>query len=297
MMTPSFVEQSNERRLPADYEGPLLLWDIDKTYLNTRFSSFWGLAAIPFELAVDKEAIPGVVPLIRALRHGPEDASAIVPLYFISGSPLQLRRVIQQKMTLDGVDFDGITFKDQWGLVRAGRPRDIARQIGYKLKALLMYRRQVPTGARWLMFGDDAEDDAEIFLLFGRICAELRGRGLQTHLRSLNVPERDVAEVVDLAEGIDFGPDPVELIGIRQVRPHRPQSPDPRVFPSPSYLTTALMLADRGYIQPQAIATVVRTMRRRGVSEAQLSYATRLAEARFDISPDLLVHARPPRLS
>ncbi|MEM7679195.1 MAG: hypothetical protein AAF449_24725, partial [Myxococcota bacterium] len=102
MMWLSYLQQTNERKLAPDYEGRLLIWDIDKTYLNTQFSSFWGLARIPFEGAIDKEAIPGAVPLIRALRHGPSTSSEIVPLYFISGSPLQLRPTIERKMLLDG---------------------------------------------------------------------------------------------------------------------------------------------------------------------------------------------------
>src|SRR5687767_10422110 len=119
------IDRSNDRRIPSDYRGDVLVWDIDKTYLDTRFSSWRGLAAIPFELAIDKEALPGAVPLLRALRRGPGDRTALVPLYFVSGSPPQLRRVIERKMILDGVEFDGITFKDQLGLLRSGRVRAI----------------------------------------------------------------------------------------------------------------------------------------------------------------------------
>ena len=284
MMEGSFLEQTNERRLPEDYSGPVLLWDIDKTYLNTNFSSFWGLAAIPFELAVDKEAIPGVIPLIRALRHGSGQSNAIVPLYFISGSPPQLRRVIEEKMTLDGVDFDGITFKDQWGLLKAGRPRDMSSQVGYKLKALLLYRRQLPRNIRWLMFGDDAESDADIFVLFGQICSGLRGAGLQSKLQQHDVHPHDQRELLALAEALPVeDQDPVELICIRQVRRRSSLSVDPRVFSSSSYLATALLLAHRGHITQDAVATVVRTMRRRGVSDADLRAAEAYARDRFGV--------------
>ena len=290
MKTPAFIDQSNERQLPDDYTGRLLLWDIDKTYLNTRFSSFWGLAAIPFEWAVDKEAIPGVVPLIRALRHGPEASSAIVPLYFISGSPPQLRRVIERKMTLDGVDFDGITFKDQWGLVRAGRPKDIQNQVGYKLKALLAYRRQLPIGARWLMFGDDVEADADIFLLFGEVCAGLRDSALEARLRQLQVHSTDQADILKLCEGLEVGPDPVELVCIRQVR-HRPlDGQDARILPCPDYLTTALVVADRGLVRPEAVTSVARALRRRGLSEADLSASADFARERYDVSERVLAY-------
>ncbi len=177
-MKTSFLSQTNDRTLPATFAGDVLIWDIDKTYLDTQFSSWRGLLRIPLELAVDKRSIPGSVPLLRALRHGGLVEPSIVPPYFIRGSPVQLRNTIERKMTLDGVDYDGITFKDQWGLVRAGRPGDIKAQVGYKLKALLAYKRRIPDGARFLMFGDDVESDAEVFLLFGEVCAGLRANAL-----------------------------------------------------------------------------------------------------------------------
>src|SRR5437868_8900070 len=100
---PGLIQRSNERRLTAEYRGDILLWDIDKTYLDTRFSSMRGLLAIPFEFAIDKRTIPGAAVLLRALRRGSGEESALVPLYFISGSPPQLRRVVERKMLLDGV--------------------------------------------------------------------------------------------------------------------------------------------------------------------------------------------------
>ena len=48
----------NDRDLPRDYAGPVFVWDVDKTYLSTRFSSSSGLARIPIEFSVDKVAIP-----------------------------------------------------------------------------------------------------------------------------------------------------------------------------------------------------------------------------------------------
>ena len=51
----SFLTRTNERRIAPDYAGDVLIWDIDKTYLDTHFSSFRGLLRIPLELAVDAE--------------------------------------------------------------------------------------------------------------------------------------------------------------------------------------------------------------------------------------------------
>src|SRR5688572_33207732 len=259
-----FIERTNERRLPADYQGDVLIWDIDKTYLDTRFSSVRGLLAIPFELAIDKRAMPGAVPLLRALRHGGREESALVPLYFISGSPKQLRRVVERKMTLDGVQFDGICFKDQWGLVRARRPKAIVEQIGYKLTALLLYRRELPDGARYLLFGDDVERDLEAFTLFGEVCAGLRGAALRARLHDMGAYADDVDGVVALADTVPIGVDPVERVFIREVRGGRIKSSDPRVAVAPSYLDVARVLQGLGRIRAEGLERVAAECAERG---------------------------------
>ena len=122
-------------------------------------------------------------------------------------------------MTLDGVQFDGITFKDQLGLLLAGRPRGISEQVGYKLKALLLLRLGHPAGARYTLFGDDVEQDQDSFLLFGEVCAGLRGVALRKRLEAKGVHPRDIDEAVALAAGLASGmPDPVANVFIRQVR-------------------------------------------------------------------------------
>lgn len=78
---------NDERVLPDGYDGPVYVWDIDKTYLSTHFSSLHGLARIPLEFAVDKVAIPGMPELLRGLRKGAGPHYAGHPLYFVSASP------------------------------------------------------------------------------------------------------------------------------------------------------------------------------------------------------------------
>jgi hypothetical protein len=272
MTDEAFLDQSNDRRLPADYAGDILLWDIDKTYLDTRFSSLRGLIAIPFQFAIDKRSIPGAAPLLRALRRGPGTESAVVPLYFISGSPLQLMSVIERKMTLDGVEFDGITFKDQLGLALKGHFRQITSQIGYKLKGLLLYRRELPDRARWLLFGDDVEDDQQAFLLFGAICAGLRGEALEQTLSAKRVNAEDTREISKLALSLPDGPDPVErvFIHLESGRPPEP-TPDPRVVHTRSFLQTALVLQAMGRIRPDAVAAVAKDLRLRHIEEAEIA--------------------------
>lgn len=289
----SFLEQSNDRRFPADYAGDVLLWDIDKTYLDTRFSSMRGLLSIPMELAIDKRSIPGAAVLLRALRRGAGAESALVPLYFISGSPPQLRKVVEKKMTLDGVDYDGITFKDQLGLLLAGKPGLIKAQLHYKLKALIMYKRELPENARWLLFGDDVEQDAEAFLMFGKVCAGLRDRPLEDALIGRGVGIDLAKEIAQLAAKLPKQPDPVDRVFIHLERGRDPSEfTDPRVVPTRSYLQTALVLAAMNKIRPEAVGAVAKDLRRRMLSEDTIAEHLADAAKRLGIPQPILELAR-----
>lgn len=264
MADASFLERTNERKLPADWAGDIYVWDIDKTYLDTRFSSLRGLLSIPFELAIDKRALPGTVPLLRGLRHGAGEESSIAPIYFISGSPKHLRGIVERKMTLDGVQFDGITFKDQLGLLKARRPKGITEQVGYKLKALLLYRREHPAGARYTLFGDDVERDVDSFLLFGEVCGGLRGPALRQRLVSMGVHDRDVHEAASIADTLPLESDPVARVFIHEVRGGRITSKDARVLAAPNFLEHARVLRDLGKVRDVDVDAVALEVAARG---------------------------------
>lgn len=158
----------NERELPEGYDGAAFVWDIDKTYLSTAFSSVRGLLRIPLEFAVDKIAIPGMPEVLRALRRGTGEQYAGWPLYFVSASPPQVRRVLEHKMLMDGVEYDGLTSKDWVRCLIQFRPGRLREQVGFKLCAMLEGRLARPT-AREYLFGDDVEQDAAAFYLYARL--------------------------------------------------------------------------------------------------------------------------------
>jgi hypothetical protein len=162
------LQVDDQRTLPEGYDGPVFVWDIDKTYLSTHFSSLQGLSRIPLEFAVDKQAIAGMPEVLRGIRRGPGPGYGCVPLYFVTASPPQLRRVLEHKMILDGVEFDGITFKNWWKIMKQGRPKRILDQVGFKVCALLEGRQRRPLATEYL-FGDDAESDADAFTLYTRL--------------------------------------------------------------------------------------------------------------------------------
>jgi hypothetical protein len=180
------------------YDGLVFVWDVDKTYLNTRFSTLEGISRIPMEFAVDKHAIPGMPEVLRGMRRGTGDGFQCVPLYFVSASPPQLRRVIERKMLIDGVEHDGLIFKDWLGALRSLRPGRLREQLGFKVIALLNGRTRRPH-AREILVGDDSERDAEAFSLYARLLAgELDSAGLESALAVEGVHEEDRQYAVDL---------------------------------------------------------------------------------------------------
>ncbi|MBW1809749.1 MAG: hypothetical protein JRJ87_16255 [Deltaproteobacteria bacterium] len=162
------LSQDDQRSYPEGFNGRVFIWDIDKTYLSTHFSSLKGMARIPIEFAIDKQAIPGMPEVLRGLRRGPGPEYAAAPLYFISASPPQIRKVVERKMLLDGVEYDGITFKDWVKTILKLRPGRLREQIGFKMCALLATRQNRPQSKEYL-FGDDVESDAEAFHLYARL--------------------------------------------------------------------------------------------------------------------------------
>ncbi|MBI5481821.1 MAG: hypothetical protein HY906_23395 [Deltaproteobacteria bacterium] len=198
------LDRTNQRRLAPDFAGPVVLCDIDKTYLATNFSSLRGLLAIPFEFAIDKRAITGMAPLLREVRRGPGSRSRLTPLYFVSASPPQLRKILQKKMLLDGVEFDGITFKDQLRILRLGGVRRLREHFSFKLTALLLYHADFPPGAREILIGDDTESDALCYTIFGdAVAGRLRGEALRKTLVRHGVGAPDAAAIAARVAGLE----------------------------------------------------------------------------------------------
>ncbi len=194
------------RTLDPDWEGEVVIADIDRTYLATRFSSMKGMLRIPFERAAQKRDIEGMARLLRELRRGPGRTTRDTPLFFLSASPKQLRPVIERKMGLDGISFDGSTFKD-WGRVfRGGHPKRIKEQIGFKLTALLTSRSFMPLGAREILLGDDLETDPITYGLYADVLAgRIPTTDMARVLRSNGVAPTDAAHIERLRRDLEPG--------------------------------------------------------------------------------------------
>jgi len=136
-------------------------WDLDKTYLDTDFASLRGLMRAATESATQKRCVPGATALLSGLAAQRRTKVAI-----LSGSPKQMRGVIEQKLSLDGIEYDSLTLKDNLHNIKHGRFRAIRGQFGYKLPALFKARQGLGHAVGETLFGDDAEADALIYSVY-----------------------------------------------------------------------------------------------------------------------------------
>lgn len=196
-MLKSLEQIYGAKRGSSKYDGLVCTFDLDKTYLDTRFESFRKLVRIPFEKAEHKKNIPGVAAVVRELRRGPKTSQPPVPIYFISGSPEGMHKVVTEKLKLDGVGFDGILFKNWRSAVRKFQFKKIIDKIGFKLAALIYARSVFPLKAQELLFGDDSEYDATIYSLYSDIVSG----------------QLDSYEVLTILKKWEVAPDERELIG------------------------------------------------------------------------------------
>lgn len=219
------IHRASYRTLDPQWEGEVFVADIDRTYLSTKISSLRGMARIPFETAADKQDIAGMARLFREIRRGPGSDSRETPLFFVSASPAQLRPVIEQKMTLDGIGFDGTTFKNWTKVLRRFTFRRLREQVGFKLTALLSGRAELPPGATENLIGDDLETDPLTYAIYADVLAGRIPAGDLARILVMNgVADSDARAIVSLRRELRPGRG-VRRAFIRMERHH-----DPDVF-------------------------------------------------------------------
>ena len=196
----------------------VFVWDLDKTYLDTRFESPIALLKTALEKAFQKRNVPGTATLVRALRNSiqsaQENAGTDLPIYFITASPPQMEPRIHQKLNLDGIYPFGIFFKDNLQNLKPSRLWRLRQQVGYKLQALLQMRTTLHERVRQIMWGDDSESDAVIYSLYSDICARrVKGSRLEQVLRAYHVTGEQTDMILDLQIKVPEQ-DPIEKIYI-----------------------------------------------------------------------------------
>jgi hypothetical protein len=247
---------------PQSLPPIVFYWDLDKTYLKSEFDTLRELVRIPFEKPEHKVTVPGVVPLIRGLRDVASQASREVRICFISASPPQIAKAIKEKLALDGIEYDGIVFKDQLHHLVRGKFRNLREQVGFKLTELLKSRSAMP-GAREVLFGDDWESDPIIYSLYADTVAGRVAPGELDHiLQAIGVDPRLILDAKQLATAITHA-DAVSRLYInleRRTPPSTFQRFGPRLVPTFNYLQTAACLFQDGHLTLPAVATVAEAL-------------------------------------
>jgi hypothetical protein len=245
-------------------------WDLDKTYLQTEFDSLRDLLRTAFQKAHEKQAVPGASALIRELASNGDSRLCIV-----SGSPKQLRSVLEEKLKLDGVVWDEFILKDNVGNLMRGRFRALRGQVGYKLPAILESRANAPVEAEEVLFGDDAEADAFIYSLYAdMIAGRVDERVLQQILDAAAVYPDEAKRVLTAWKKTPVS-DPVRRIFIhldRLTPPAHFTNYGPRVVPVFNYFQAALVLLADGHLTaPQVIKIAVEMVQTAGHNIITLS--------------------------
>jgi hypothetical protein len=292
-MLKSLEQIYGTRRSASKYDGYICTFDLDKTYLDTRFESLRKLVRIPFEKAEEKKNIPGVAAVVRELRRGRDERHPPVPIYFISGSPEGMHKVVAEKLKLDGVAFDGILFKNWRAAVKKLQFKKIIDKIGFKLAALIYARSVFPVKAQELLFGDDSEYDATIYSLYADIVSgALDDFEVLTILKKWEVAEdeRDlIAQNLKRLKESGFKPrDAVARIFIhleQRTPAHYHTTLSEKVVPTQNYFQTAVILYKMDAITRAGLFRVISDMIRNykfGVTEFAASTEDLLRRSLID---------------
>jgi hypothetical protein len=229
-------------------------WDLDKTYLRTEFDTVRDLVRTAFEPAARKRTVPGAALLLREIR-----ATEPSGIFILSGSPEQMRRVLEAKLRLDGIRWDHFTLKPSLRNLARGRFRFLRDQVSYKLSALLTARVACEADVDEILFGDDAEADAFIYSLYADIAAGRVGNDtLMTVLDRARVYRDDIPRIVRLAARVPRS-DAVRRIFIHLDRMSEADVFDEfggRVVAFYNYFQPALVLVEDGALDAPAALRV-----------------------------------------
>jgi hypothetical protein len=250
-------------------------WDLDKTYLHTEFDTWRDLVRVALLKPEQRANIPGADSLLRELTRASELDRVV--LTFISGSPTQMRRKLEQKFALDGIRPDTFILKPQLENFLRGRFKAVRGQVGYKLDALLRVRSMHPIAPETL-FGDDAEQDAFIYSLYADVVSgAVDLDGLGAILRAANVYHETADGILRHAAAVERQ-DTVRRIFIhldRRSPPGRFLPLGPRIVPISNYFQAALVLFADGVMDAAGVLRVAADMMQRadfGLAELATAY-------------------------
>ncbi|MEY4630988.1 MAG: hypothetical protein RIQ81_1108 [Pseudomonadota bacterium] len=235
-----------------------IICDIDKTYLETEFETVADLARTALEDAGDKVTVAGASDVLMAARWAAASPSPN-GLHFVSSSPPQLRRKLETKLALDGLDWTSDTFKNQAYNIRKRRLGFLRHHVAYKSLAILNVVNARGAGGRYIMIGDNAESDPVVYAGVARLVkGVIDPTQFRAHLVDAGVQAEELGQIDAVAEKA-CGSGEVAGIFIRKVpgpRGLRPLIQLPGTWPQihvfRNFFEVALGLLDAKVLPPSA---------------------------------------------
>lgn len=240
-----------------------LIWDLDKTYLDTRFESFRSLLRIPFEGAEKKHSYRSAASFLQAFTHGLK-SHAEVNLTFITASPPLLRKNIWKKFALDGLDVDALILKNASRNIWRRQFVLLRNHFVYKLGHLL-YLADLNPDWRFFCFGDDWEMDLLIYVAFRDLLAgELSIEDLGSLARQTRLEDDTLAFLLRVAERV-AGSGQEVMVFLHRVR-YRPlrffQVAGRGILAFDSYLQLAARCVQEEWLSQQDFVDIWQPQRR-----------------------------------
>ncbi|MFZ5890171.1 MAG: hypothetical protein ACOY0T_03805 [Myxococcota bacterium] len=226
-------------------------WDLDKTYLRSRFDTLSDLVSSALEKVEQKRTVPGATAVLRELGHSGGR------VHILSGSPRQFRNRLMAKLRLDGVSWDELTLKPNLSNLLRMRLYALRDQLGYKLPELLEARardeQRFGSGLklREVLVGDDSESDAFVYSLYADLSSgDVAAAELERVLDAGNLGERTISRCRKaLARLRHEGAIDCILIHLDgQTPPSLFARYGARLVPFYNYLQAAFVLLDRGFL-------------------------------------------------
>lgn len=213
----------------------VFVWDLDKTYLDTKIDSIGGIFTAAVERAMAKKNVPGTSTMLGRFskRWTEQHGQLRFPIFFITASPPQMEERILEKFTHDGIRPLGCFYKDNLRNLSPKRWWRLTKQVGFKLQSLLQLRTRLRDDVRQVLWGDDSESDAIIYNLYSDICSRRIGtndlRSILKHyavtgeqvdrilILQSQIPETDPVEKIYINLAVDTDPDYYLKFGRRTV--------------------------------------------------------------------------------
>ena len=254
------------KEISTDF-SEIYVWDLDKTYLDTRWHTLGEILRFFFEKSFQKKNIPGTSTLVCCLKESWKRNSGFsqtdFPIFFVTASPPQMEEEIRKKMEMDKILPQGIFFKNNLKNIYPNRWRYFYRQVGYKLEALMRLRTHFKGEITQVLWGDDSEMDATIYSLYSDICARRwKDEELFQLFKHFNVNKEQCETIFDLqAQCPDY--DPVEKVYINLALDTDPEyylKFGRRILPIYNSFQTSLDLFQDGRLQQNHILRVAQDL-------------------------------------